>query len=145
MRQSALHAAEGIMRPKVVIVEDDADILEVLVEMLEDGGFQPIPFRDARTALEYTMRRPPALIITDLVMAGMSGEQFIRSVRERCEARIPILVTSASSNMSALASLPIQGYVGKPFDFGELLEAARRCVADAPPALQAATPQASAG
>src|SRR5215469_15344792 len=98
VRRSGLHAAEGAMQHEVVIVEDDADIMEVLVEMLEDGGFQPIGFRDARSALEYTMRRPPALIITDLVMAGMSGEQFIRCVRERCDPRIPILVTSAWSN-----------------------------------------------
>jgi DNA-binding response OmpR family regulator len=133
------------MDHEVVIVEDDPDILEVLVEMLEDGGFQPIAFRDARSALAYTMRRPPALIITDLVMAGMSGEQFIQYVRERCEPRIPILVTSASSNTSAIASLPIQGYVGKPFDIGELLEAARRCTAGASTTVQAAATRASAG
>ena len=133
------------MYHEVVIVEDDADILEVLVEMLEDGGFQPIGFRDARSALEYTLRRPPALIITDLVMAGMSGEQFIRCVRERCDPRVPILVTSACSNTSALASLPIQGFVSKPFDIGELLEAARRCTTGVSTALQAGETRASAG
>jgi len=109
------------MGERVVIVEDDADILCLLSEALANEGFIPIPFHDATTALKEIVAQPPNVLVTDLAMSGMSGQQLIARVRERLGEDVPILVISASINARTVQTLSIQAFINKPFDLGELL------------------------
>lgn len=109
------------MGERVVVVEDDADILYVVSEALASEGFIPVPFDEAAEALEEIVARPPDVLITDLAMPSMSGQELIAQVRERLGEDVPILVISASTNARSAAALAIQGFIGKPFDLGDLL------------------------
>jgi two-component system, NtrC family, nitrogen regulation response regulator GlnG len=109
------------MGERVVVVEDDADILYVLAEALANEGYIAVPFDRAGPALEEVVARPPDVLVTDLSMPGMSGQELVTQVRERLGEDVPILVISASANARLAAELPIQAFISKPFDLGDLL------------------------
>ncbi len=105
----------------VLVVDDENDILRILAEVLQAEGYEPVTFWDAASAFEYIVCQRPALIITDLLMPGMNGQELVTRVREQCGFDLPIVVMSASVNMSAVTGMPVQAFVSKPFDLDDLL------------------------
>lgn len=106
---------------RVVVVDDENDILRILAEILQAEGYEPVTFWDAASAFEYIVLERPALIITDLLMPGMNGQELVTRVREQCGIDLPIVVMSASVNMSAVTGMPVQAFLSKPFDLDDLL------------------------
>ena len=80
---------------KVLVIDDDKDVRELLSRLLKDAGYRPIDARDGKEGLERT-KDEPALIILDLEMPRMDGFEFldnyIKNVSE--EKRAPVLVFS---------------------------------------------------
>ena len=80
---------------KVLVIDDDKDVRELLTRLLKDAGYRPIDARDGKEGLERT-KDEPALIILDLEMPRMDGfeflDQYIKDVPE--EKRAPVLVFS---------------------------------------------------
>lgn len=111
----------GHIRHPIVVVDDDNGILQIVAEILQADGYEPVTFWDAASAYEYVARQRPALVITDLLMPGMSGQEFVIRLREQCGPYLPVVVMSASVNMSAVTGMPIQAYLSKPFDLDDLL------------------------
>jgi len=112
----------GHKRRSVVIVDDENDILRILAEILQTDGYEPVTFWNAATAYDYIARRRPALVVTDLLMPGMNGQELVARIREHCDPALPIVMMSASVNMSAVRGLPIQAFLSKPFDLDDFLE-----------------------
>lgn len=124
------------MGQRVFVVEDDSDIQNVLVEALACEGYDATGYDSATAALDAIGRRPPDLLITDLAMPGMRGEELVVRVRadaqvdagDAVEAELPILIISATANARAVAHLPVQGFIGKPFELSDLLAQVARWV-----------------
>ena len=115
---------EGVcMGVRVLVVEDDADINEVVATHLRRRGYtceQAFSGTEARLLLE---RAPFDLVITDLMLPGMPGEQIVELIRHR-GARTPIIVTSARTapaDKIDLLRLGADDYLAKPFDLDELV------------------------
>ncbi|MGH2516747.1 MAG: response regulator [Ktedonobacterales bacterium] len=125
------------MGRQIVIVDDEADIISILSEVLRGEGYDPIPFVNPGRALEHCIATPPALVMTDLLMPLMSGQELVMRLRERYGTALPIIVMSASVNIAAVAPLPIQAFLSKPFDLDDLSELLRRVLAAAPAAIPA--------
>lgn len=104
---------------RVVVVEDDGDIRELVVQLLADSGFETVGCADGRAALAE-LRRPgslPAVILLDLEMPGMTGWEFRREqLRDPLLAHVPVVVTSGSDPRSIEAD----AFVPKPYDTSEL-------------------------
>ena len=85
----------GTKNQKVLVIDDDKDVRELLSRLLKDAGYRPIDARDGKEGLERT-KDEPALIILDLEMPRMDGFEFldnyIKDVPE--EKRAPVLVFS---------------------------------------------------
>jgi signal transduction histidine kinase/CheY-like chemotaxis protein len=85
----------GAKNQKVLVIDDDKDVRELLSRLLKDAGYRPIDARDGKEGLERT-KDEPALIILDLEMPRMDGFEFldnyIKDVPE--EKRAPVLVFS---------------------------------------------------
>lgn len=128
------------MGRQILIVDDEADILDILSEALRGEGYDPIPFVYPERALAYCLTTPPALVITDLLMPVLSGQELVRRLRERYGGDLPIVVMSASANMAAVAPLPIQAFLSKPFDLDDLSDLLKRLLA---PVSEAVRPRAS--
>jgi hypothetical protein len=69
------------IRPTVLIVDDDADVLRLLQSILSEGGYEVIAAKNADAATKAFERRKPDLLLTDVVMPGMSGPMLVDHLR----------------------------------------------------------------
>jgi two-component system, chemotaxis family, chemotaxis protein CheY len=112
---------------RVLVVDDDPDILDALSEILEVEGYQVDRARNGREALQRLEHKLPDLVLLDLMMPVMDGWEFARSLGP--DARPPIIVLSADRNVSVKArEIGALGWLAKPFELSELLAAVRRAV-----------------
>ncbi len=129
----------------VMVVEDDAAIREVVVEILALEGFSPIAARNGAEALARLRRDrlAPELILLDLMMPVMDGWQFrSEQLRDPALARIPVVLMSASEPDGLVAD----ARVTKPFEVTALLAAIARVTAPRPaPAQPGAREPAASG
>ena len=112
---------------RVLVVDDDPDILDALSEILEVEGYEVQRARNGREALQRLEHAPPDLVLLDLMMPVMDGWEFARSLDPG--ARPPIIVLSADRNVSAKAKeIGALGWLAKPFELSDLLAAVRNVV-----------------
>jgi CheY-like chemotaxis protein len=111
----------------VLIVEDDADLREMMAQLLSLEGFRTETVANGRDALEYLQQgRAPELILLDLMMPVMDGWEFRRRQREDPRlAKVPVVVLSAL-DASRAADVDGAAFLKKPLDFDRLLELVRR-------------------
>jgi two-component system, OmpR family, KDP operon response regulator KdpE len=108
--------------PRVLVVDDEPQILRALRVILRDAGFQPLPTATAAEALDAAALRPPAAAIVDLVLPDGSGIDVCRTLREWSD--MPILVLSAlgeEDQKVAALEAGADDYVTKPFGPRELV------------------------
>lgn len=108
---------------RVLVVDDEADIRQVLVYVLVDEGYEVEEASDGETALELIERRHPDIIILDMKMPAMDGWEFARRYRERHGHRAPIIVLTAAQDAARRGTdISAESYVPKPFDLDVLVE-----------------------
>ena len=111
---------------KVLLVEDDRNIASFIQTVLESNGYQVLTAERCRQGLLVFASHVPDLVVLDLGLPDMDGEEFIRSVRQ--DSTVPIIVLSARTEeqdkVSAL-DLGANDYMTKPFGTGELLARVR--------------------
>ena len=109
-------------RPRVLVCDDEPQILRALKVLLRDGGYDVDPAETAEEALDHAALRPPDAAIIDLVLPDGTGIDVCRRLREWSE--MPIIVLSAVGEedvkVDALAA-GADDYVTKPFGPRELL------------------------
>jgi CheY-like chemotaxis protein len=106
----------------ILVVEDDGDVLESIRELLEDSGYQVIPARNGVEALAaLAQMAPPAAMLVDSLMAGMSGPEFLEACAADPKlAGIPAIVISGYAH-AALDVPNVHAFVRKPFGPDQLL------------------------
>jgi two-component system, chemotaxis family, chemotaxis protein CheY len=106
---------------RVLVVDDDPDIRELLFTALEDDGFEVVPAGNGQEALAIIETFRPDVIVLDLMMPVMDGWQFAAELRKRDED-IPIVLLSAARDLRTHAkALSAAEIIEKPFDLGDLL------------------------
>jgi len=109
----------------VLVVEDDADMREILTQLLEFHGWNIMTAGDGVEGLQQLKRHRPSLIVLDLAMPRMNGMQFRaaqRQLPDRRLASIPCVVVSAANDAASYkASLGAADVLVKPFETDELL------------------------
>jgi len=111
----------------VLIVEDDADLRDMMAQFLLLEGFRPDPVSNGEEALEYLRRRPmPAVILLDMMMPVMDGWEFRREQqRDPKVANVPVIVLTALDR-TRVGDIGEAAFMKKPLDFDRLLEIVRR-------------------
>ncbi len=111
----------------VLIVEDDADLREMMAQLLSLEGFRTEAVENGRDALQYLERGGrPELILLDLMMPVMDGWEFRRrQMQDPALATVPVVVLSALDPARA-SELGGAAFLKKPLDFDRLLELVRR-------------------
>jgi two-component system, OmpR family, response regulator len=107
---------------KVLVVEDDPRISEVLEYALKADGYEVVKAQRGREAIELAKRSAPELIVLDIGLPDIDGFEVCRAVRKSSDAPI-IFLTSRSDEIDRVVGLEIGGddYVVKPFSPRELL------------------------
>lgn len=109
----------------ILIVEDEEDIREVLHDFLESEGMRVSVAANGLEALRFLKNGPrkPDLILLDLMMPEMNGQEFLQSLRAvQSFSSIPIVIMSADHQTAQKAELLGQkSYIRKPLDLSRLL------------------------
>jgi two-component system response regulator MprA len=109
--------------PRILVVDDDSSIRQVIAYALGDEGYQVDEASDGEAALASVGRQHPDLILLDMKMPGVDGWEFARLYRERYERVAPIIVLTAARDAAQRASdINAVSYIPKPFDLDALLE-----------------------
>jgi two-component system, chemotaxis family, chemotaxis protein CheY len=121
------------MEGRVLVVEDDPELLEAVSGAIEAEGYEVRRARHGLDALGQLRsgREPPDVIILDLMMPVMNGWQFRHAQRQDSElARIPVVVVSAKTDSAQHAAwLEADDYIQKPITLDRLLETIQKyCV-----------------
>lgn len=125
----------------ILVVDDEPAILDMIAELLGYEGFEVVTTSHGSVALARAKIDPPALILLDLMMPGMSGWQVIDALKASPQMRaIPVVVLSARRDLPATAKeLGIATFLAKPFDIDELIGIVRQ-YADSSPSSGAPKP-----
>jgi CheY-like chemotaxis protein len=111
----------------VLVVEDDADLREMMVQMLALEGFDPASAVDGLDALEKlrTSACQPHVILLDMMMPRMNGWEFCRQrALDAAVRKIPVVVLSAAPRDSI--TVDAAAFIPKPFDYQTLLSTIRK-------------------
>jgi DNA-binding response OmpR family regulator len=106
---------------KILVVDDDPDIVRLLKYFLEAKGRQVQTASTGAEALELFKKEPPDLVILDVVMPGMDGWAVLQKIRE--SSQVPVLMLTGKDAPTDKAKGLLSGaddYIAKPFDLAEL-------------------------
>lgn len=109
------------MKKKILIVEDDNDINNILSKTLESNDYSCIKAYSGTEALIY-LKEDIDMVILDLMLPGLSGEEVIQKIKKAKD--IPVLILSSKDSMDSKLALLNGGaddYMTKPFNLDELL------------------------
>jgi len=120
---------------KILIVDDEEDILEYLTTFFKDNGYEPVTARDGKEALDLMREEKPDLVTLDIIMPRESGVRFYKEVKNDEHLKdIPIIIVTALTGWgydpegfhkfikSRKQVPPPEGFMSKPVDTAELLK-----------------------
>jgi two-component system alkaline phosphatase synthesis response regulator PhoP len=113
---------KGFMPKKILLVDDETEILEICRDYLKAAGYDVVTAKDGMQALTFAKREKPDLIVTDLMMPEMDGVDLTRTIRK--ESNVPIIMLTARvEETDKLIGLEIgaDDYITKPFSPRELV------------------------
>lgn len=117
------------MRKKILVVDDEKDIVDLIVYNLEKEGFETIRAYDGETALEMAKTKKPDLVILDLMLPRIRGLDVCRLIRKKPDTEtLPIIMlTARSDETDKILGLEIgaDDYITKPFNVRELIARVR--------------------
>lgn len=105
--------------PTIAVIDDDQHINEMLTDLLTREGYSVINAYSGTEAVYLLSQNVPDLVLLDLMMPGLSGEEVLSQIKE-----IPVIVMSAKADIHNKVELLLGGaadYITKPFDTQELL------------------------
>jgi DNA-binding response OmpR family regulator len=115
--------------PRVLVVEDDRDIADLVARYLRKAGFEVEILASGRDALAALTSRPPDLLVLDLMLPHVSGQEICRIARAQpSTAGLPIIMLTARADEPDRISgleLGADDYIGKPFSPNELVARVR--------------------
>ncbi|HSV43435.1 MAG TPA: response regulator [Candidatus Bathyarchaeia archaeon] len=111
-------------KKKILIVEDEHDLRELLAELLTNAGYEVYQAINGEVALERIKDFNPNLIITDILMPKLGGDALVKAVRESSTFRkIPfIILTERKLMKDYFDDLEIDEFIPKPFQTQDLLD-----------------------
>ena len=135
------------MSKRILIVEDEKNIIDILSFNLSREGYDTIEALDGKTGLQLALEQDPDLILLDLMLPEMNGFDVCRSLREQGRTTPVIMLTAREEETDKVMGLELgaDDYITKPFSMRELLARVRANIrrSDMAPAVQPETRSAS--
>jgi CheY-like chemotaxis protein len=121
------------MNQKILVVEDDPDIMRILLHTLTAAGYAVFPAYGGDDALKKVQQVKPDLVLTDLAMPNMSGVEVIELLRrDPRTSDIPIVAVTAyvwDGLAQAAGQVGCDGFIAKPFSTKHLLQEVQKYLA----------------
>jgi CheY-like chemotaxis protein len=108
---------QAVSRPaSVLVVEDEALILEMMSEVLAESGFQVHAFSNARDALRYLSEGPVDVLFTDINLPGEMDGTALAMLARQMRPELPVVYASGGMSARDLQAVPGSAFVPKPYD-----------------------------
>ena len=122
------------MLKKILIIEDEVELVEMLKVRLEANGYDIISAYDGQTGLDRAKKEKPDLILLDLMLPKIDGYQICGTLKKDKEySRIPIIIFSARAQEHEIKlgkELGADDYITKPFEPSVLLAKIKELIGD---------------
>lgn len=122
------------MSQRILVIDDDPDILGVITGYLEDDGFEVETAPNGMQGLAKATASPPDLVLLDVMMPEMNGMDVFKQLRKQPETvGVPVIFLTALQERKYIKAALLAGidqYITKPFDFNDLLGKVRSTLAD---------------
>ena len=116
-------------RPRIVVLEDDHDVAQLVREILDDSGFDTMT-ADHKTPADVVVRHRPRLLLMDLVLGDRHGRDVLAGLHRVGLANVPLILLSGKEQLEReMRSLGAAAALAKPFDIDELIGTCRGLVA----------------
>jgi len=107
---------------KILVVDDDLDILEVLKFLLRKNGYEVILLSEAQQAIETVKEANPDIILLDINLSGYDGREVCKYLKKVLNLSIPIVLFSANSTYrNSFKECGANDFIEKPFEVKRLL------------------------
>ena len=121
------------MAKKIMIVDDEESLRELVKVILEQEGFEVITAKSGQECLDKLKEVKPDLILLDMMMPGMSGRETCERIRENPgtkDLRVVFLTVARFSEVGKdiLSKMNVLDYITKPFDNEELVKRVKRAL-----------------
>ena len=121
------------MAHKILLIDDDKGIVEVIRKVLEEVKYEIVTAYDGKEGLEKVKSDKPDLIVLDIRMPSMNGYEFMRALRahnlNENEPMIPVIMLTAKEEMEEIFKLEgAKGYLVKPVDPSNLVRKIQECL-----------------
>lgn len=135
-------AEDSVAEARLLVVDDEPNIVELLSASLRFAGFDVATARDGTQALKLADSYRPDLVVLDVMMPGIDGFEVVRRMREN-QQRVPVLfLTARDATEDKIAGLTLGGddYITKPFSLEEVIARIRAVLRRAQGDARKATP-----
>src|SRR5215212_5453285 len=111
----------------ILVVDDEVDIVNLVVDVLQDEGYEVRSAFSGEMALAAIAQQQPAMILIDMYMPQMTGITVVEHIRRNGIVNIPVILMTASPRAAEpLLNLDLVDYLAKPFDIEQLLQCVAR-------------------
>jgi CheY-like chemotaxis protein len=129
----------------ILVVDDEVDIVNLVVDILQDEGYQVRSAFSGQMALAAIAQQQPAMILMDMYMPQMTGSMLLEHLRTSGISTVPVVLMTASPRAAeTLSSMDLVDYLPKPFDIDQLLQCIERNFSHAAPPSASFTTSSSA-
>jgi DNA-binding response OmpR family regulator len=117
---------------KIMIVDDEVDVVELLKSRLENSGYKVCAAYDGKAALAMVKKEKPDLILLDVILPNMNGYDvcgFLK--RDDATKRIPIIMLTVKGKIGEIDEGVLSGaddYIAKPYELNELLDRIKKLI-----------------
>ncbi len=111
---------------KILVVDDEPTIRDVVVALLEDEGYAVVAAHTGLRALELLPLERPDLVIMDVMMPGLDGREVFRRMRESVDGHAPPVVMMSAAVGRDFLDSTVAAFLPKPFDLTDLLDTIER-------------------
>lgn len=110
---------------KILILDDDQDLLSVVKSLLKKRGFEVLAFADWKKAWENIKKNKPNLILLDVFLKGFDGLDVCKKIKSTFSTKnIPVIMFSSFPNIAdtAIYEYGADEFIAKPFEVGEMIK-----------------------
>lgn len=117
---------------RILLVEDESDLINILDVVLSEEGYQVTQMRSAEEAMQFCQVTVPDLVVSDIKMGAMDGLTMFEKMRSQPRTnKIPFIFISATSDIASIKKakeLGAAAYFAKPFDVDEVIKTVKTLV-----------------
>jgi DNA-binding response OmpR family regulator len=120
------------MSQKILIVEDDHDILGLLTDVLEQEGYEVTGLNYTDSIIKNITESKADLVMLDFLLAGINGGELCHDIKiNPATAGIPVIMLSAFPRvLESLGDYGSDAFIAKPFEIADVIQKVKRCLED---------------